>query len=297
MTVDAFQTRKRNITILPPSSQRAWGWPVVANFILGGAGAGTYLVSFIKGIMQGEYFGLSKHFSASILGPVLAVLGFIALALEAGQPLKSIHLVRGTQYSWLSRETVFWGIFVFFAVLDWFIPGPFVRIASVLAAFTLMMSQGFILFQMRAIIAWNIPVVPVFFISSGFVSGFGVLLLTGGPGGSLFSMNFVFLIAITMIANLLVWFLYLCRYRAADIEECDREEGRFMHAALPLMGHVIPLTVLLMLAARGYRGSVWPFYIEAASGLVMLLCVIYQKKIIVLDNARFKKITVSLFDS
>ncbi len=295
MMVAGFRSMKRNITVLPSTLQQTWGWPVVANFVLGGAGAGIYLVSFVKEVMQGEYFALSKHFSTNLLGPVLAVLGFIALAIEAGHPLKGIHLFRGVQCSWLSRETTFWIIFVFFAVLDWFAPGPFFRIVSVLAALALMVSQGFILYQLRAIPAWNVPVILLFFISSGFVSGCGLLLLTGGLIRPLFSINFMLLVAIPLIANLVVWSVYLHRCRITAIEKDDKEPyRRFVFSTISLLGHIIPLVLLFVLAIWGHKGSDWLFYAESLTGLLILLGVIYQKKAIVLDAPRLKKVTAAL---
>jgi len=283
----------KNITIFQAAPQHVWGWPGIVNFILGGAGTGIYLVNFVEGILQNGSSAMSKHVPLGPLGPVLAILGFVALTTEAMQPMRGIHLFRNLRRSWLSRETLFWLVFVSAAILDWFIPNTFFRIVAVPSALALMVSQGFILFQMRAITTWNLPVMPLFFISSGFTSGSGLVLLIGGLTKSPLSLSMIMIGIIALSVNLSIWFLYLHWSRSTDFLKATKKLRRpFALITIVGLGHILPLAFLFLSAVSGNSESKRPFLVETVSGLAILIGVILQKKAIVLRASHMKEITI-----
>lgn len=286
----------KGITILQAAPQHVWGWPGVVNFILGGAGTGIYLVNFIGGLLENGPSAALKQVPLGLLGPVLTILGFAALTTEAGQPMKGIHLFRHLRRSWLSRETLFWIMFVTAAILDWFIPNVFTRTIAVVSALALMVSQGFILYQMRAITTWNLPVMPLLFMSSGFTSGSGIALLVSGLTRSPLAF-FTTMIGITALcANLLIWFLYLHWSPSTDFLQATAKLRRpFALVTIVGLGHILPLAFLIFPVVTGSPESRRPFIVETVIGLTALFGVILQKKAIILNASNMKTILIKDF--
>src|SRR4030067_2333253 len=205
----------KNIEIFPASPQVAWGWQIAANFIMVGAGTGFYLFSVFIMTLEDRPFAMSGQVPYSLLAPVLAAIGFFALTMKPGRPLRSIYLFCNLRQAWVSRETLLWGVFIPVAIIDWFIPGLFLRILTITVAFALMISQGAILYQIRAIPGWNVFVMPIFFISSGLASGGGVFMLIEGMTRSPLLLSAVVVALIAIIVHLAMWLLYLCRFHSA----------------------------------------------------------------------------------
>jgi DMSO reductase anchor subunit len=282
----------KSTTILQAGLQHVWGWPGIANFFLVGAGTGFYLVNFLEGMLHNESSALSQHVPLGLLGPVLAILGFLALTTEAGQPMRGVHLFRHLRHAWLSRETLCWTLFVLSAILNWWIPRLFFQIIAVPAALVLMISQGFILYQMRAITTWNVPLMPLFFISSGFMSGSGVVMLIGGLTRSLLPLSAIIIGIVALSANLCVWFLYLHSCRNTEFLKATEKLRRpFMAVTIVGLGHILPL-VLLFLLVSGRTGGTWLSIVGIVSGLAMLYGVFLQKKAIVSRASYMKEITI-----
>ena len=69
--------------MLPARPQTLWGWPAVVNFVLGGLGAGWYIVALLAaGLERSPGVAL-----ASWTAPLLVLAGFTAVAREAGEKL------------------------------------------------------------------------------------------------------------------------------------------------------------------------------------------------------------------
>jgi phenylacetyl-CoA:acceptor oxidoreductase subunit 2 len=108
----------------------------------------------------------------------------------------------------MSRETLTGIIFIPVAALDWLFPHPALWALAAVSAMGLMISQGFIFHRIRAVPAWNAPLVPLLFLSSGFATGSGLLMLVA-PGELTVGTRPV-LVGLGCIAiNVAVWLLYL----------------------------------------------------------------------------------------
>ena len=288
----------KNIEVLPAAPQGAWGWSAATNFILVGAGTGFYLFSFIVTVLEERPFVISKHITFGLIAPVLVAMGFLALGTEGGRPSRGIYLFRNLRQAWLSRETFFFSVFVPIAILDWIIPNPVFRVLSLAAALALMISQGAILYQIRAIMGWNVLFIPALFISSGFTSGGSVVLLLGGLTRSPLMLSTIIIEMTALSANAVIWLLYLYWiHRAAFREAIVRLRRPFALITIVGLGHILPLTFLFLLAVSGNPESKWPFVVETVIGLAVLFGVILQKKAVVLWVSNMKAIIIETSDN
>jgi DMSO reductase anchor subunit len=159
-----------------------WGWQAFVNFTLGGMATGFYILIIAIDFILGDTPALLHSNTLKLIPPILVALGFLAVATEAGQPARGLYLIRNLRSSWMSRETVAGALFISATAADCFLPHIGLRILAIAAASGFLLSQGFIVYRACALPAWNVPIIPVYFISSSFSMGFGLWLLLGGFG-------------------------------------------------------------------------------------------------------------------
>ncbi|MBI1737324.1 MAG: polysulfide reductase NrfD [Candidatus Rokubacteria bacterium] len=159
--------------LIPSRPQTLWRAPAVANFFLGGLGAGLYVAALVAAGFRGS----PVLALASWLGPALVAAGFVAVALEAGRPFRGLRVLARAGTSWMSRELVVGGAFMAFAVADLVAPAPTLRALAAMAAIGLAVAQGVLLRHARGVPAWNVAIMPVVFLLSALSSGAGLLLL------------------------------------------------------------------------------------------------------------------------
>jgi DMSO reductase anchor subunit len=161
------------VELIPAQRQRLWGWQAVANFTLGGVGAGLYGTAVIvAGFERGPAVVL-----ASWLAPLLVLAGFAAVAGEAGRPLRGPRVLWKVRTSWMSRELWIGGVFVLLVAADFAFPLRLHRAQALAAAVLLALAQGMILRRSRGIAAWDAAVMPWLFLLSAAVSGAGAYML------------------------------------------------------------------------------------------------------------------------
>ncbi|MDO8478733.1 MAG: DmsC/YnfH family molybdoenzyme membrane anchor subunit [Candidatus Rokubacteria bacterium] len=161
------------VELIPAQRQRLWGWQAVANFTLGGVGAGLYGTAvMVAGFERGPAVAL-----ASWLAPLLVLAGFVAVAGEAGRPLRGPRVLWKVRTSWMSRELWIGGIFVLLVAADIAFPLRLHRAQALAAAVLLALAQGMILRRSRGIAAWDAAVMPWLFLLSAAVSGAGAYML------------------------------------------------------------------------------------------------------------------------
>lgn len=282
----------RAIRVLESERQYIWSWPAVANFVLVGAGTGLYVVSVLASTLRRDLSESLSYWWLELLALTLAVLGFLALTIEAGHPARGRYLLRNLKHSWLSRETLCWFFFGFLVVLNWIMPHSFVRVLAVLSAMVLMTSQGFIVFRMDAIPAWNVFVMPILFISSGIMSGSGIAVLASG----LTKLPMPFGISVIAMAaigvNLLVWFIYLRNHINAGFPTAaDRPRKPCGAIGIVGLGHVLPL-ILLFLFVSGKTADTGLSLGQMVTGLAMTYGVFVQKKAIIREISYMREIRI-----
>ncbi len=289
----------RNIEVIPALRQQAWGWPALANFILGGIGAGLYLVCFLTDFFQNGLLSISNNTTDRLLGPLTTILGFAALGLEAGRPFRALYLLRNMRSSSLSKETFLWACFIVTAILDWAVPHPVIRVIAITSAVAFIFSQGFVVYQIRAIRNWHQPVLPVFFMSSGLASGYGFALLIGAIQNFSRPLEMMAVGMTSIFANALIWIIYLflvCSGSGTGTADdlCHRP---LLNMLIVGIGHIIPLCGFWLWSQRTPDYADWGQIVQAAIGLAILMGVIIQKKTIVLDAAIVKKISIAAADN
>lgn len=266
--------------LILPTKQVQWGWPAVANFFLGGAGAGFYILSFITKALDAGSSALSDPVSLGILAPILVALGFVALSIEAGRPSRGLYLFHHLRRAWISRETLFCGFFVVAVVLNQFFNHPGLRVIALTAALGFMVSQGFIVYGARSVTAWNVPIMPLLFFTSSLVSGHG-LVLVSAAFGKLPMVHALAIIGLTcVVINLAVWLLYLLWTHDDAFQMSTREFRRPTSLIIIVgVGHFAPLILLsmLLIGPEAYVENYRPYIVAVASGLAMTVGAAAQK--------------------
>ena len=161
------------VELIPAQRQRLWGWQAVANFTLGGAGAGLYGTA----VLAAGFERTAAVALASWLAPLLVLAGFAAVAGEAGRPLRGPRVLWKVRTSWMSRELWIGGAFVLLIAADFAFPLRLHRAQVLAAAVLLALAQGMILRRSRGIAAWDAAVMPWLFLLSAAVSGAGAYML------------------------------------------------------------------------------------------------------------------------
>lgn len=258
---------------LAPVQQTVWGKLAVSNFFFGGAGGGIYVLAASLQVLYPEE-APSLFAAASLLGPALVLAGFLAVAAEAGRPFRGINVLLNVKRSWMSRELLASLSFVAAALADFLWPHTSLRSFAAVAALACVVSQGFILLRARGIPAWNLSVLPLLFLTSGSLTGIGVLLaLIPAFGVSEEAAKHLGMVACGLATlNLGVWFYYLCRPEVAKVLKSWSRVGGVIG-----FGHVLP--VLLILTGRGFPLSL--LFMVMASGVAILLGEILLKDALV----------------
>ena len=258
--------------LLPPTTQRVWGKRTVAHLVLGGTGTGLYLLDCLLRLLQPSKSIQNQSFYFQPLAAVLVCLGFLVVAIEAGRPARAIYLLRRIATSWLSLETMSGILFIVAVLTDWLFPNLVAKGTAIVAAFGLMCGQGFILYSARGIIAWNVPLVPPIFLSSGFSKASGLMLML--TTGNLFlTGNLVKVALIFALLNLALWLIFLYGYQSWVFRESTkglRRPGVLMRTVG--VGHLFPIVVLVWYLASGVNNQSLPPYLALTlAGLALLV--------------------------
>ena len=277
--------------LIRPQLQKVWRWPAVVNFSFGGMGTGLYVLGALVLAAQSSDAGFAS--ALKLTGPALASIGFVALATEAGRPLRGINLFRHLRRSWMSRETLAAAIFIPFAVLDWLWPHPVLQGLALLAALSLLSCQGMIVYRARGVTAWNVSVMPVLFLASGLAKGFGLVLiafaLSGiAPGGAALFVGFA-----CVLFNLLTWLRYLRQPNAAfqaATEALRRNDSLILSVGV---GQLLPLVLVYILAALSLDATLMRAW-AALGGVALLFGGVMQKASVMLQAGYLRAIALNI---
>jgi len=272
------------IQLVQTEKQKVWGWLAVANFALGGAATGFYLLSFLIAILRDGGPGDYEPVAFQLLAPVLVGAGFVSLITEARRPERSHYLFCHIRGSWISVEILAGAIFIPAAVIHWLYPHPVLWVMAAVAAMGLMISQGFIVYLGRALTAWNVPLMPLVFVTSGFATGSGLLLLVAPDQLTVRGVP-AMVVLVCMVLNVAVWLLYLNwsndrTFR--DATKALRHPGTLILTVG--VGHLLPVLLLLsfLMGPEVDTGSEFLYIATALSGLAMVAVGVGQKAGIIL---------------
>jgi DMSO reductase anchor subunit len=238
---------ERSEQLIPPRKQQAWRWPAVINFVLGGTGAGFYLLSFLAtSLMAGGVHAIDT-FRFSLLSPILVCAGLAAVALEAGHPVRSPNLFRHIPSSWLSIEVLAATVFLTAMAADWISPKLGFKTVAAIASMSLIVSHGFVVYRCRAVAAWNMSLTPLVFVTSSFHSASGLLLLVTSSMSAWGTILLIIAMGCGAV-NLAIWFLYLWWSKDSVFRHATRTVRRLGSVtAIVGLGHLLPMLVLALL--------------------------------------------------
>ena len=277
--------------LLKPVKERAWRLPAIANFILGGAGAGLYILDSLRLLFSAESAPVMHSGPIGLASAVMVGLGFFAVSLESGRPWRAMYLLSNLRGSWMSVEILSGALFMAAAMLDYVFSLPALRVAAVCAALELIISHGFILYRARAMTAWNVPAIPFLFFSSALVLGGGVLLALGGLQPSLNDDNFLRVVLVCLIADIVVWGLYVRLPRDSHFRKATAYLRRpFAMFSVTGLGHLLPLILLAWLALTSAEpdDAGIRHLVVALTGFCMLAGGVAQKIVVIL-GANFNR--------
>ncbi len=278
--------RRAPLELFAGTPQTVWGRPAVVNFTLGGLGAGFYVAAAIAAAGGGP----GAMSVAAWLAPGLVLAGFVAVAGEAGRPLRGVRVLRRVATSWMSRELWLGVAFAAGALTAEALPAHGLRWLAAATAAALVLAQGAMLAQARAVAAWNVPVMPLVFAASAAVSGVGLLALVelaaGRPAGpGLLGMT----LAILVLA-MLVWLAFL---RASADTAFVRATTRLREGAvatqLLIAGYVAPLA----LVALGLALPSWAPLPAALAALLMIAGQVRARSSLILAAGQRRPLTLA----
>jgi hypothetical protein len=145
-------------------------------------------------------------------------------------------------------------------------------------------SQGFIFYHSGAITAWNVTIIPTLFFTSAFVLGGGLFLLVSTLQQSIAQKNTFIITLICLIADIIVWVMYVMRPWDAYFKRATALLRRPVSLFLVLgLGYLIPLTIMVVLiTAGGPDNASLRLIFIALVGLCMITGGVSQKIAIIL---------------
>jgi DMSO reductase anchor subunit len=279
-----------NIQLIPSKKQKAWGWPAVVNFILGGLAAGFYILCFLDQLLQKNISAVSMPSICKALAPVLLGIGFFALIFEAGRPRRVYYLLRNLGTSWMSVESLTGMVFILSVIFSVVINHPAFPIVAAFSALIFMVSQGMILCKARAMPAWNISLMPILFLTSGLSMGSGLVLLLAAL--HLLSLSDIFLsVSLICVAmDMAAWLLYLHWSGDRSFLSATRVfRHPFVIAFNTGIGHAFPALLLLIEVISGMR---FQDSIALLAGLSILIGGAVRKMLVVMGVGNMREITL-----
>lgn len=271
------------VELIPATRQRVWGVPAVLNFALGGLGAGFYAAAALS-----AGFGPSPAVTlAAWLGPALVLGGFVAVATEAGRPLRGARVLARVGTSWMSRELVLGGAFAALAVAEWLAPAWALRALAAAAGLALVAAQGLIVRRARAVVAWDVPVVPLMFVASALVSGAGLLLIAapvlgGAPAGHTLGGTLTVL-PLAFVA----WLVYVTWSAEPAFTRATHALREAPGTALGVAGYLLPWIVVAVAVGLPALAPLVP-----VAGALMVAGQAWSKWLLILTVADLRPVTL-----
>jgi formate-dependent nitrite reductase membrane component NrfD len=275
------------IELLPSRPQMLWGWPAVVNFFLGGLGAGFYVITVLA---EGPAGRSAVMRLAAWLAASCVLAGFVAVAAEAGRPLRGPRVLRRVGSSWMSRELWLGGLFVALVLADALWPlGP-VRAAAAVAGLLLAIAQGLLVQGARGIPAWNVPIMPTLFALSALVSGAGLHLVVTAAARRDAGAPALGAVLVLLAVGVWMWVRYLTWSRERAFAEAVAPLTRGREARL-VVGAGLLAPVLLIAAALAWPAAAAPA--QALAGGLMILGQLHAKARLILTAGRLRPVTLA----
>ncbi len=247
--------------------QTIWGWPAVLNLFLGGMGSLFYTGSHIW-LDAGSGLQGDPHAGIRLIGPVLTIIGFMAVVTEAGRPSRAVFLLHHLYRSWMSREVLFGAVFIGAAFANALYPTAALKWVAISAAVMMAVCQAMMLYDGMGVTLWYAPIVPLQCLLANVGAAAALLLALISPFDAL-PLTLIGVLMAVLLLDGWAWY-HLMRIRPTAADRAARQPlYRTAHLMLVLgIGHLVPLVLLFVLATvQLARQS----QIAAAGPLVILL--------------------------
>jgi polysulfide reductase chain C len=239
-------------------------------FFLGGVSGGLYLASAFFNNITGMFIGWLLS---------LCMCGFYLLHLGNRNPLRIWRMVLNPGTSWISRGLIFITLFIALTFiqlcLHLWLPGPaevVFRVLAGIAAFVQSIYTGFALSYVNAIKFWNSALLPIVFVTCGFLGGLAILLAVnlGGSHAQIAAIENVTRIALIAYIIMIIVYLWEATYTDASAKTSTLDLIRGSNAlvfwvGIVLCGMVIPLVI-----------SVGSYFMAETSVALFLLAIICE---------------------
>ena len=217
-------------------------------FFLGGVSGGLYLASAYFNNITGMFIGWLLS---------LCMCGFYVLHLGNRNPLRVWRMVLNPGTSWISRGLIFITSFIVLTFIQlclyqW-LPGPAEMVFRVLAGITAFVQSiytGFALSYVNAIKFWNSALLPILFVTCGFLGGLAILLAVnlGSSQAEIVSIENVIRIALILYIIMITVYLWEATYtdsvaKTSALDLIRGSNSMVFWAGIVLCGMAIPLGI------------------------------------------------------
>lgn len=165
--------------------QTIYGWLIVTDTFLAGAGGGIFLISFILDVL-GKYERITRV--GVLVGLALVLVGTFLLLAHLGRRTRVYRLFANPS-SWMSRGTLIMAAFIIlglayslpsYGILEWKTSGlgQGIGIAAAVFSVLVIIYPGFLFGVVKGIPFWNTGILSLLFLFLGLYTGIAAFVLT-----------------------------------------------------------------------------------------------------------------------
>jgi ferredoxin len=221
--------------------QTFWDMRAAMNFIMGGIGSGTvvmtYLISFITPINNAELIRIN------LISGVIIAIGLFFVWLKIGRKLRAPLAILRPQTSWMSREIYAVGLIFLSIGLQFIYHSPILNATAAVGAAAFLYCQGRILHSGKGIPSWRVSQMPLMLIATGLLEGIGLFFLLSFTWETEMSTSSPIppLAILLILLNSFLWRRYLRNAKVWGVGPIDHNILRRTTPKLYITGHILPL--------------------------------------------------------
>lgn len=191
----------------------------------------------------------------------------------------------------MSRELWLGGAFIALALADLAFPRPGVRLLAVLAAALVVVAQGSMLREARAIPAWSVAPMPGVFLASSVVSGSAVLALVEIARGQAPGPALLATMLVVLVLGLIVWIAYVTWSAQPEFVSATAPlRDGFGAAELVGVGYVAPFVLVTLALVLPWGATA----LTALAAITMLAGQVAAKALLILRASRIRPIALDV---
>jgi formate-dependent nitrite reductase membrane component NrfD len=244
-------------------------------------------LSFFTGLFGSGAYLASLYFN-NLTGMVVSwfVIAIVKSGLHVGharRPLKLWRMVLKVRTSWIARGTVFTALTAVFGavqiVLSYEVAGAPIevvfRVLTGLAAFAVMIYEGFTINYISGIPFWNSSLLPVTLVSWGILNGLALLSAIIPSGTATAEVTTSGRTVLIITAALTIFYLWNALYAGAASKESMKQilGSLLFWIGAVLIGIIVPLVILFSGSELGAPSALVFFICEIIGGLAFTHCV------------------------